>query len=178
MPGMATIARRRELRVLPQVTCPAAVPIAGVTPERGGVVCGVIRRDRQLDDGLDMDPAQLQIARGEGEHASDVFLTMKEDPSTVEYLCCGRELPVTDRREVPGNRASYTYCPVWQAEKIRLEEDRELLSEEAREEPVAHFDTGYRDAPGTLKQAQDSRAAADPWGRARRDLDILAPPEG
>lgn len=169
---MATIARRRELRVLPRVTCPAAVPVAGVTPERGGVVCGVIARDRRLDEGLDMDPAQLQIARGEGEHASDVFLTLKEDPSTVEHLCCGREMPVLDRREVPGNRASYTYCPVWQAEKIRIAEDRSMLSEEPREEPVAHYDDGGRPA------IVQSRDAPDPWAQARRDLDVLAPPEG
>lgn len=170
MPGMATIARRRELRVLPQVTCPAAVPIAGVTPERGGVICGVIRRDRQLDAGLDMDPAQLQIARGEGEQASDVLLTLKEDPSTVERLCCGRELPVIDRHEVPGNRASYTYCPVWQSEKLRIREGREMLSDAPVEEPVAHFDAGHRTAA--------SHEAPDPWRQARRDLDILAPPEG
>jgi hypothetical protein len=168
---MATIARRRELRVLPQVKCPAGSPIAGVTPERGGVVCGVILNDRQREAGFDMDPAQLQIARGEGENASDVFLTLKEDPSTVEHLCCGAALPVLDRREVPGNRASYTYCPVWQAEKIRLAEDRRGLSDEPREEPVSHYDDGGRPAVG------QSRDAADPWKQARRDLDVLAPQE-
>lgn len=164
MPGMAKIARRRALEWLPPVQCPAATGVAGVTPDRGGVVCGVIARDRALEEGFDMDPVQLAIARegdGGGE-GGDVFLTLKADPSTVENLCCGTDLPVLNAREVPGNRASYTYCPVWQAEHDRIEAGRERLSEKPVPEPVAH--------------GVASHEAPDPWKQARRDLDVLAPP--
>lgn len=138
-------------------------------------MCRVIARDRQAETGLDIDPAQLAIAREGGE--GDTFLTVATDPSTVRNLCFGDAVPVLGEREVPGNRASYTYCPVWQAERARIDDGRRQLAGgglEDEPEAVSHWDDGRggeRTAP-----AGSSYDAADPWAQARRDLDVLAPP--
>lgn len=159
---MAKLMRRGALPVLPPVRCPAAVPVAGVTPARCGVVCGVIANDRQRVDGVDMDPRQLAIAREGGD--GDTFLTLAGDPSTIERFCCGDGLPVLDPFEKAGGRDTYTYCPVWQAEKDRIWAGREELSEKPEPELVAHG-------------VSSSIEASDPWAQARRDLDVLAPAE-
>lgn len=156
---MSTIVRRRALDELPEPVCPAALPVAGVTPERAGFVCRVIEQDRGREAGLNMNPAQLAIARRGGD--GDTFLTIKTDPSSVLNLCSGCAVPVLDERDVPGHRASYTYCPVWQAEKDRIHEGREMLSEPVEEEPVSY--------------GVNSSESEDPWAAARRDLDVLAP---
>lgn len=174
---MPTIARSRALPVLPtRLACPAAAPIEGVTPFRSGVVCRVIQLDRQREAGLDMTPGQLQIARSGGD--GDVFLSIEKDPQSVEQLCCGDAVPVIGPSEVPGNRASYTYCPVWQAEKERIEEGRDVLGKPVEQEELrtSHYDDGRggtRAAP-----AGSSYDSADPWAQARADLDLLAPQGG
>lgn len=149
------------------------MPIAGAWPNRSGVVCGVIANDRAREDGTGVTAGEFEFVRQGGD--GDVFLSIELDPQAVLNLCCGSELPVLNDREVPGNRASYTYCPVWQAEKDRIEAGREMLSEGATEpEPVAHYDDGRggtRTAP-----AGSSYDSPDPWAQARRDLDVLAPP--
>lgn len=156
-----------------KVHCPAARAVAGVGPDTSGIVCGVIALDRSKEKGFGMNPAQLAVAREGG--TGDTFLTLKSDPSTVERFCCGGALPVMDARGHYA-RDSYTYCPVWQAEKQRLEDARNGLAGGgvAGPEPVAHFDEGRGGGPvpGT------TQAADDPWAQARRDLDVLAPPAG
>lgn len=157
------------------VTCPAAVPIAGVVPHRAGVICEVIRQDRAREQGEGMDATQFAIAREGGD--GDVFLTIETDPQAVRNLCCGDAIPVLGPNEVPGNRASYTYCPVWQAERERIEEGRDALSKPMPAEPaVAHWDDGRggkREAP--VGSSYDS---PDPWAQARRDVLRVAPDAG
>jgi hypothetical protein len=151
--------------------------VAGVTPERAGVVCRVMQLDREKDDGVDVTAGQLAIARAGGE--GDVLLTVKSDPSSIERFCCGDAIPVLD--DAGGKvRDSYTYCPTWQAEKLRIAEGREQLKggglAPEPDPPVAHFDDGrgnVREAP--VGSTYDD---PDPWSRARRDLDVLVPEAG
>lgn len=166
-----------ELPRLP--LCPAAAPVTGVRPDCGGVVCRIIEQDRRATSGVGMTAGQLQVARGErGDIGAGAFLTLTGDPSTVERLCCGEELPVLDAREVPGNRAHYTYCPTWQARRWADEHGQRQLGRPLDDEPeeVSHYDDGrggVRAAP--VGSSYDS---PDPWAKARRDLDELAPPAG
>lgn len=145
-----------------------------------------MQQDRAKEDGVGVNPAQLAIARAGG--GGDVFLTIENDPSTVERLCFGEAVPVLDEREVPGNRASYTYCPVWQAEHKRVQDGRRQLAGggvEDQPEPVSHFHDGRSPGswdPGILGRngapAGSSYDSDDPWAQARRDLDVLAPQGG
>ena len=176
--AVAKIMRTRALDSLPtrQPACPAAARVDGISPRTCGVVCRVIAQDRQKEAGLDVNPAQLAIAR-EGGHG-DTFLSIEEDPSTVRNLCFGTGIPVLDDREVPGNRDSFTYCPTWQAEYERRQAGRDQLAGGGLAEPpkVSHWDDGRgstREAP-----AGSSYDSPDPWKQARRDLDVLAPPAG
>lgn len=125
--------------------------------------------------GEGMTAGEHAIAREGGD--GDVFLTIETDPQAVERLCCGDALPVLGPSEVPGNRASYTYCPVWQAERERIEAGREALSKPVEPDPpVAHWDDGRggsREAP--VGSSFDSR---DPWAQARRDVVRVSPDEG
>jgi hypothetical protein len=134
------------------------LPIFGDRPGTCGVICRVMQQDRAKEDGVGVNAQQLAIAREGGE--GDVFLTVETDPSTVERLCFGRGVPVLDERELPANRDSYTYCPVWQAERQRIEDGRRQLDGRG----------GVRQAP-----AGSSWDSADPWAQARADLDVLAP---
>lgn len=169
-----------------RTTCPAAARIEGACPSKSGVVCRVMQIDRMKDSGLGMDPAQLAIARRGGE--GDVFLTIRSDPSTVERLCCGDSVPVADSKGHYA-RDSYTFCPVWQAEKQRIEQERDQLRgggvladfEQAEPEAVEHYDDGERSKLKTGRNdapVGSSYDSADPWSKARSDLDILAPQEG
>lgn len=132
-----------------------------------------MEQDRAREDGTGVTAGQFEVVRRGGD--GDVFLSLAGDPQAVKNLCCGGELPVLNDREVPGNRASYTYCPVWQAEKDRIAAGREMLSEPLPEpEAVAHHDDGRG---GTrVAPAGSSYDSPDPWAQARRDLDVLAPP--
>lgn len=156
---MATIARRRPLDKLPRTVCPAAQLVAGATKDRGGVICAVMAMDRGREAGLDMNPAQLEIARRGGE--GDVFLTLAGDPSTVENFCCGDAVPVLSDRDLARGRDSYTYCPVWQAEKDRIEAGRSMLSE-----PVP--------APEPISHGVSTADSVDPWAQARHDVRVFA----
>jgi hypothetical protein len=91
----------------------------------------------------------------------------------VENLCCGTALPVLHNGEIPGNRAHWSYCPVWQAEVERIEAGRDELTRPVEPESVEHYDEG---GP-RVNVAPAPAAQADPWGQARRDLDVLAPPK-
>ncbi len=157
--------------MLPPTTCPAAARVEGTTPERSGVICRVVERDRQLERGLDMNPVQLEIARAGGD--GDVFLSIESDPQSIEHLCCGSAVPVVSDSDLPQNRASYTYCPLWQREKGRIAAGEELLFKPVEEMPTEHHDDGRM----TGAPAGSSLAAADPWAQARADLDVLAPRE-
>lgn len=163
--AMATLTRRKPLPVVPAVVCPAAVPIAGAMPANAGVICRVMEQDRDREQGAGLTPAQHAMTR---DGSDGVLLTAKSDPSTIERMCCAdADVPVLDHFEKRGGRESYTYCPVWQAEKERIAEGREMLAEQHAPEPVSHFDEGR----GFGAQ---SRPASDPWAQARRDLDLLA----
>lgn len=143
--------------MVPEVVCPAAAPVAGTTPERAGVICGVMQQDRLREQGIGITPTQLAISR---DGADGVLLTAKGDPSTIERLCCGEAVPVLDDAGHYA-RDSYTYCPVWQAEKDRLSEGRAML--------------GHEHEPELVAEGVSSQDADDPWGQARRDLNVLAP---
>lgn len=167
-----TIARRAALPVVPSIVCPAASPIAGVTPERSGVICRVMLRDREKERGLDMHPGQLAIAR---DGSDGVLMTAKSDPSTIERMCCGDAVPVLD--DLAYMRDSYTVCPVWQAEKKRIADGRHLLAGGGlAPEPVSSYDDGMASEPGEAPP-NSTLAAKDPWAQAHRDR-MLFDPEG
>jgi hypothetical protein len=170
---MPKIARARALDLLPEPVCPAASAVAGATPGRCGFICRVVQQDRERERALGVTPAQAAFMREGG--GGDTFLTIETDPSSVLNLCSGDAVPVLGEREVPGNRASYTYCPVWQAEKQRIADGRRQLAGGglAEPEPVSHFDDGRGGA--SVAPAGSSYASDDPWAQARRDLDVLAP---
>lgn len=150
-----------------RTTCPAALRIAGVSPGRAGIVCRVIQQDRQKADGIGVDPGQLAQQRVGGD--GDTFLTIEKDPSTVENLCCGDALPVLDEREVPGNRASYTYCPVWQAERWREEQGQERLGRQIEPDRTSYDFETDDELPGAVTTLE----ADDPWAQARADLELF-----
>lgn len=165
--AMATLTRRKPLAVVPGVVCPAAVPIAGAVAANAGVICRVMQMDRDREHRAGLTPAQLALAR---DGSDGVLLTAKSDPSTIERMCCADgDVPVLDHFEKHGGRESYTYCPVWQAEKERIAEGREMLAELRVPESVSHFDDGRG-------FGAETRDTSDPWAQARRDLDELAPP--
>lgn len=155
---MPKIARRAPLPELPKTpSCPAALIVEGAVPARSGIVCGVIANDRRREDGVGMNAGQLAVAREGGD--GDVFLSLVGDPSTVKNLCCGDALPVLHDGEHAGGRDTYSYCPVWQAEKWRLEHDQDQLGREVEPESVSH-------GVSTLE-------AEDPWAQARRDAEMF-----
>lgn len=173
---MATLTRRAALPELPKARCPAALAIAGADQGSCGIVCRVMKNERATETGEGLNAAQTALAR---DGSDGVFLTLTGDPSTVERFCCADDdPPVLDSSEKAGGRDTYTYCPVWQAEKLRIEQAREQLAgggvePEAEPEQVAHWDDGR----GNSRQAPagSSYDSADPWAKAKRDLDILAP---
>lgn len=144
----------RELPMLPtrEPTCPAADKVAGATSYDGGVVCRIMERDQQAEDGVGMDPAQLEVAR---EGTGGVYLTVKSDPATVLRFCFGRALPVVTNADGQG-RDHCTYCPVWQRYREREWERKRRLFEPVVEDGVAM---------GVEEQAE-----------VTYDLDELAPP--
>lgn len=173
---MAMQIRRREaLPVLPSVpTCPAALIVHGAVPANSGVVCRSMERDRAAEKGIDMNPAQLAVARSGG--VGDVFLTLKSDPSTIERLCCGDGVPVLHDGEMPGGRDTYTFCPIKQAEVWAAEHGQKGLGSRIVEpETWSHYDPNVKVDDGA-PPAGSTHAAADPWAQARADLDVLAPP--
>lgn len=124
-----------------------------------GVVCGVVLRDVQKASGVGMSPQELAEIQHDHENAS-VYLNLKSDPKTVTGFCHGNALPVLHDGDGQA-RASYTYCSTWQAEKDRIARGDSELVHELEPEPVS---MGIDEPDG------------DPWMRARRDLDELAPP--
>lgn len=136
--------------------CPAALSIAGASRSQQGVICRVMQRDQAEDPGVDMTAGQLGVLR-EGEGGT--YINIKSDPSSVTGFCHGDAVPVL--AEDDESRASYTVCPVWQAEKERIAAGREMLFEPVEAEPVSMGVT--------------SDEMPDPWAAARRGLDELAP---
>lgn len=155
----------QELPVLPQdPRCPAAFPIRGASLSQQGVVC------RLMKDAVESDPGERMTAGALGrvrDTIGGVYLNLKSDPGTVTGFCHGDAVPVVTDEEGQG-RASYTYCPVYQAEVKRREEGRRELVVEEQPESVA------MGVPGEAVLA--SHEAADPWAAARAGLDELAPP--
>jgi hypothetical protein len=82
------------------MSCPAATLLEG-PPDRGpSALCGVIVNDRQRE-GLVSGP------RDQG-----VLVTARSDPSSYLGFCAG----------------AYVKCPVWIAEKQRLQRESRVLS--------------------------------------------------
>lgn len=146
-----------ELPVLPSVPiCPAARPIAGACGADQGVVCVVMEHDHEGEPGIEMSAAATGFVHHEA--TAGVYLNLRSDPSTVMKFCHGDALPVLDDGDVAGGRASYTYCPTWEAEKARIAEGRSELLERPEPDPVA--------AGVTVN------ATENPW-QAARDLEML-----
>lgn len=144
-----------KLRACP--TCPAALPIAGASDAQRGVVCRVMQRDHVEDAGLNMSAAQSGFIQHEA--TGGVYLNLLSDPSTVAMFCHGDAVPVVTDEEGQG-RASFTYCPTWQAEKQRIEAGRDELLVDVEPDPVS--------------MGVPEPDYADPWKQARADLDLLA----
>lgn len=171
-----TIARRATLPVVPRVVCPAASPVAGVTPEKAGVICRVMLVDRAKEQGLGMTPGQLAISR---DGSDGVLMSGKSDPSTIQRMCCGSGVPVVN--DLGGKDVeSYTYCPVWQAEKLRIAEGRDQLAGGGLQapEPVSRYDPDMPPQPGDIRRVDgpegSTLAAEDPWAQARKDSRAFA----
>lgn len=65
------------------------------------MICGVMERDaRRADPILEGAPV-------------GVFISAREDPSTLRFLCCGRDAPSLSPDAEPVRH--YTSCPVWAA---------------------------------------------------------------
>lgn len=140
-------------------TCPAAAKIHGATPEREGVVCRVMKREHETVDPSGLTAGQYGFTAH--ETTGGIFLDLKGDPSSVVRFCHGHELPVLDDADGYA-RDSYTYCPVWQAEKARIAAGEDSVTNEPEPDPVA-------------MGVEDTLSAPDPWASARSDLDLLAP---
>lgn len=138
-------------------TCPAAAKIAGACGSQEGVVCRVMQTAHKDDPGLNMTAGQSGFIQNEAD--GGVYLNLKSDPSTVVKFCHGDALPVLHDGTHLGGRASYTYCPTWQAERARIEDGRKQLLEDPEPESVA--------AGVTVNPLED------PF-QAHRDLEELA----
>lgn len=138
-----------ELPVIPQSpTCPAALKVTGAMPANAGVVCRLMQEDQESDAGVDMTAGQLEKVR---EGSGGVFISANQDPSTLVMFCHGNAIPVLTDDDGQG-RASYTYCPVWQAAR-----DRELAGEDGLTAPVIA-------EPTSMGVSSDE--AVDPWAAA------------
>lgn len=100
-----------------------------------GVICRVMQLDHEADPGLGMSAAASGFIQHEA--TGGVYLNLKSDPATVTKFCHGDALPVLHDEDVEGGRASYTYCPAFQAEKKRIAEGRSRLLVEPEPETVA-----------------------------------------
>lgn len=138
-------------------TCPAAMAISGACESQRGVICREMQADQEGDAGVDMSAGQLGVLR-EGE--GGVYINVKGDPSTVTGFCHGDGLPVLTDEDGQG-RASYTYCPTWQAARDRHLAGKDGLYDELEPEPVS--------------MGVEVEEIVDPWAAARRDMAILAP---
>lgn len=147
--------------MLPRVpVCPAAAPIAGAVPEAAGVVCRIMKREYEQTPHDGMNAAQYGFTTREA--TGGILLTLKSDPSTVIRFCHGNAVPVLTNEDGL-SRDSYTYCPVWQADRDAKLEGRKRATIDEEPEPVS------MGMPG----AEHSLEASDPWGQARHDLDLL-----
>lgn len=140
-----------------ETTCPAALKIAGACGSQQGVVCRVMQRDHEQDAGLGMTAGQSGFIQHEA--TGGVYLNLKSDPATVTAFCHGSAVPVVTDDEDQG-RASYSYCPTWQAEKDRIAAGGQDLYVDEEPESVAM---------GVVEAVDEN-----PWRQARADLDLLA----
>lgn len=87
--------------------CPAAEAIGGPVCGGPSIVCRIMQREGQAQDG---------ILEGAGQE----HLLVTTDPSLVLGFCCGTAYaPISLEGEA---RAHYAFCPIWQAERKREEE--------------------------------------------------------
>lgn len=102
-----------------RAVCPAAEQLAG--PPVGGpsVICRAMVGDEIQTD---------QILHGQS--VSPLVLA-RRDPSTLYGFCCGTAIPRSTDDDVEV-RGSYTFCPVWEAEKKRIWERKEMMAEPKR----------------------------------------------
>jgi hypothetical protein len=145
-------------------TCPAAAKIEGACTANSGVICRVFQREHEQVDPHGMSAGTYGFTK---QATGGVLLTMKSDPSSVVRFCHGSDLPVVTDEDGQA-RDSYTYCPIWQAEKERIWAGDDSITNEAEPESVS---MGLADAI-----EDGSLGAGNPWAQARRDLDLLAPP--
>lgn len=85
-----------------RTTCPHARAVEGATPGTGGVVCGAMERDAARADRI-LEGAPV-----------GVFLTVKDDPSTIQHFCCGTQAPSPNPDGEPV--AHFSSCPVYLAD--------------------------------------------------------------
>jgi hypothetical protein len=100
-------------------TCPAAEALEGPPTAGPSVVCRAMVRDEEQTD---------QIVHGE---SASPLVTARRDPSTLYGFCCGKAIPRSTADDVEA-RASYTFCPVWELEKKRIEERKEMMKDPKR----------------------------------------------
>ncbi|MCA1571192.1 MAG: hypothetical protein LC798_12915 [Chloroflexi bacterium] len=123
--------------------CPAASLLKAADGEPR-VICGVMHNRFEVVDSI-----LKGAARG-------VLLTMTDDPSSIQNLCCGRGLPVIDEPDV--GHDSHTCCPLW-----RLDRQMSWAEAEAREATVSDDDAEPDDGP-SLADLIHGRASLEEYG--------------
>lgn len=86
--------------------CPHAEKVEGATPASAGVICGVMRDDQRRADSI-LEGAPV-----------GVFISVKDDPSTLANLCCGQGEPVLSPDDLPNRefgQGHYSACPIYAA---------------------------------------------------------------
>jgi hypothetical protein len=102
-----------------QARCPAAELFAGPPTSGPSVLCRALVRDEARTD---------QILHGRN---ASPLATLQRDPTTVLGFCCGEGLPrATD--DVSRPHGHYTFCPIWELEKKRIAEAKEMMREPAQ----------------------------------------------
>lgn len=69
-----------------------------------------------------------RIVHGE---ATSPLVSARKDPSTLYGFCCGTAIPRATEED-DKTRGHHSFCPVWELEKKRIEERRELLKDPKR----------------------------------------------
>jgi hypothetical protein len=112
----------REIPTLsPQ--CPAALPLEGPPGPGPSVVCRVMEQEKE------------RIKHGDSRA---IHVIAAKNPNALFGFCCGRGLPVVD--EVPEQgRGHHTACPVWRAEKLRIQEGRAMVMKPKERGSVTPF---------------------------------------
>lgn len=126
--------------------CPHARKVSGATPGDAGVICGVMERDQARADRI-LEGAPV-----------GVFITVRDDPSTIANLCAGRGDPVLSPDDLPRRpfgMGHYSGCPIFAAElEVREAEARVFAAPDRSEAPPPERRPGGAPLPGFMDEGE------------------------